>query len=310
MIRRPLLPFLWLGLLLSACDRGVEFEAHVERPAFAKGEGPRVLFDEGHHNHHSLATTYRPFADLLRNDGFVVEPLSEAVGADSLPRGSILAIVTAQADTETNAEPAFTPAEVTRITDFVRNGGSLLLVSEHYPFANAVETLANAFGVEVAKGMTFDPVHHRRESNDDSRLIFSRANGLLGGHPTINGRGAGDAVNLVETFTGDAVRAIPGTASEPLLKLSPTAVYRVGVPHVRRDGGDVVVNVEFGEPRAADGWAQGLALDYGSGRVVVLAEAAVLTAQEDGRRKLGMNAPGNDNRQLLLNLMRWLGPAR
>jgi hypothetical protein len=40
--------------------------------------------------------------------------------------------------------------------------------------------------------------------------------------------------------------------------------------------------------------------------VVAVAEAAMLTAQEDGGRKIGMNAPGNDNRQFVLNMMHWL----
>ena len=54
-----------------------------------------------------------------------------------------------------------------------------------------------------------------------------------------------------------------------------------------------------------------LALRYGLGRVVILGEAAMLTAQVvsvPGKpaRKAGMNAPGNDNRQFALNVMHWL----
>ena len=54
--------------------------------------------------------------------------------------------------------------------------------------------------------------------------------------------------------------------------------------------------------------AQGLALRYGKGRVVILGEAAMLTAQLAGgaREKVGMNMPGLDNRQFVLNTMRWL----
>lgn len=47
---------------------------------------------------------------------------------------------------------------------------------------------------------------------------------------------------------------------------------------------------------SAAGRCQGLALRVGKGRVVVLAESAMLTAQvsEQGVR-FGMNTPGNDN---------------
>jgi hypothetical protein len=300
--------FAFLALVGGACSGGVDFDAQVEQPAFPNN-GPKILFDQGHHNHHRIGSSYQPFGDLLRSDGFSIDTLSGPITRAELQDAQILAIVTAQADTETNAEPAFTAREIAEITSWVRNGGSLLLVLDHYPFANSVETLARALGLEVAKGMTFDPVHHRKETRDDSRLVFSRRNGLLGEHPVISGRGEEEAVRLVETFTGDAVRPTPRSAVEPLLALGSSAVNRLGTPHVKRENGDVIVDVKFGAPRSAAGWSQGLASSLGSGRIVVLAEAGMITAQEDGGRKLGMNAPGNDNRQFLLNTMRWLGRA-
>lgn len=298
-----------LAAAVSACDMvdPVDFDPTVASPAFPEG-GPTVLFDAGHHNHHRLDQSFRPFAGLLRNDGFRLATLDEPVSAEALSRADILVVVTAQSDTETNAEPAFAASEIAELVRWIRSGGSLLLVSEHYPFANAVEDLANALGFDVAKGMTFDPVNHRRESGDDSRLLFTRENGLLASHQITEGRSAAERVRVVETFTGDALRPrAPGIA--PLLRLGPTAINRAGTPRVTRRGGDVVVNVEFGPPTSAQGWLQGAALELGDGRVVVLAEAAMLTAQEDGGRPLGMNAPGNDDRQFLLNVMRWLGRA-
>jgi hypothetical protein len=42
--------------------------------------------------------------------------------------------------------------------------------------------------------------------------------------------------------------------------------------------------------------------------VVVLGEAAMLSAQRAGpmHEPMGMNLPGSDDRQLALNIMRWL----
>ena len=51
---------------------------------------------------------------------------------------------------------------------------------------------------------------------------------------------------------------------------------------------------------------QGLALTFGKGRVVVMGEAAELSAQLIGTERFGMNTPGLDNRQLALNIMHWL----
>lgn len=70
----------------------------------------------------------------------------------------------------------------------------------------------------------------------------------------------------------------------------------------------MIVNVIYGEPAPASGMAQGLALDHGQGRVIVLGEAAMLTAQlrRYDKRPIGMNIKGYDNRQLALNIMHWL----
>ena len=62
-------------------------------------------------------------------------------------------------------------------------------------------------------------------------------------------------------------------------------------------------------PLAAGRGMQGLALKYGKGRVVVMGEAAELSAQiygVDPVEKMGMNVPGCDNRKMALNLMHWL----
>ena len=54
------------------------------------------------------------------------------------------------------------------------------------------------------------------------------------------------------------------------------------------------------------GKAQAFVAEYGRGRVVILGEAAMLTAQVDKGHRFGMNLPGADNRQLTLNVMHWL----
>jgi hypothetical protein len=59
---------------------------------------------------------------------------------------------------------------------------------------------------------------------------------------------------------------------------------------------------------SAAGRAQSLAFKFGKGRVVVQGEAAMLSAQVAGpnKFKMGMNVPGNDNKQYALNVMHWL----
>jgi hypothetical protein len=286
-----------LSILIAACsgDRADSaFDTAVAAPAFSTSR-PRLLFDAGHHNHHTISSTYRPFADLMRNDGFLVEELEEPVTAKGLHGSNILAIVTAMGKDATNSSDAFTALECSTIERWVSEGGSLLLVTDHFPFGPAVATLASRFGVTMSGGMTFDENHHDNASGDDSQLVFSRENRLLADHQITRG------VNRVVTFTGQSLRG--GT---PLLLLSDTAVNRSAHPTVIRDGGDVRVQVDFGAPESARGWSQAVALEHGRGRVIVTAEAAMLTAQRSGDRLIGMNLPGCDNRRFVLNAMHWL----
>lgn len=254
---------------------------------------PLILFDQAHHNHHRLRGTYKPFAKVMREEGFAVEALKDPIDADALRGARVLAVISALGDNDQNDEPAFTPAECDTIEQWVRGGGSLLLVVDHWPFGPAVAPLAARFGVAFHGGMTFDPQHSL--PNDDSALVFSRQNGLLAEHAITRG------VGQVVTFTGTSVRG--GT---PILFLAGSAVQRTATPKVTKDRGDTRVEVTFGDPQPAAGWSQGAVLTHGRGRVAVLGEAAMLTAQEDGRRLIGMNYPGCDNKQFAVNLMHWL----
>ena len=47
------------------------FNSKVDRPAYKKN-GPKVLFDEAHNNFHTSTGRYKPFADLITNDGYQI----------------------------------------------------------------------------------------------------------------------------------------------------------------------------------------------------------------------------------------------
>ena len=65
--------------------------------------------------------------------------------------------------------------------------------------------------------------------------------------------------------------------------------------------------------RNAAGWLQGAVLILGQGRVAVFGEAAMFSAQIVPRNppfRAGFNAPGAEqNKQFILNVLRWLGGA-
>ena len=76
MIMKLLLAILMLFVCLPAVafaqqQADPEFDTSVARPAY-KNDGPRVMFDEAHHNFHTTDGRYKPFVDLLKNDGYNV----------------------------------------------------------------------------------------------------------------------------------------------------------------------------------------------------------------------------------------------
>src|SRR5262245_16916184 len=165
----------------------LEFNTSVENPAYSKN-GPRVMFDEAHHNFHTMDGRYQPFATLLLNDGYRVIRNRVPFTKKSLEDFKVLVIANALGNEEMDEpgadNPAFTEAECDAVRDWVRGGGSLLLIADHAPFGGAAETLAKRFGVEMSKGFTLDEAN---SEGNPSLLVFSRDNHLLLDHPITNG---------------------------------------------------------------------------------------------------------------------------
>lgn len=288
------------ALLLLTCVNGMaqqqadpEFNTSVARPAYKK-DGPRVMFDEAHHNFHTSDGRYKPFVDLLLNDGYNVVRNRLPFAKSRLSGFKILVIANAlgaEEDDDKGADSsAFTEEEIAIVADWVKDGGDLLLIADHAPFGGAAMALSKRFGVNMTAGYTFDP--ENSVAGSPSQLIFSRENKLLNTHPITEGRGEDERLKLVRSFTGQALKGPDGSIA--ILKLADSAY-----DSPRFDSGLSV---------SVAGWAQAVALKFGKGRVVVQGEAAMLSAQISGpdKRTMGMNVPGNDNKQYALNLMHWL----
>jgi len=277
------------------------FNPGITRPAYV-ARHPRVLFDEAHNNADTLAGRYKPFTDLIVRDGYKTIPNISKFSRSSLMAYNVLVIVNASGPQAQREAPAFTAAECDAVRDWVSSGGALLLITDHAPFSTSVSELAQRFGVELTRGHTIDTVHFNKESGDQTELVFARGDGLLGEHAITRGRYASERINRIVTFTGTSLKGPP--ESIPLLKLASSALDVLPPDRKPAAGDDAPVDHKT---VSAAGRAQGLALGFGKGRVVVLTEAAMLTAQVAARGfRFGMNEPGTDNRQLALNIMHWL----
>ena len=295
--------FLMVVVFLS-CNTGQKpdstFDSSVLDPAYHSIH-PRVLHDEGHRNFHKANGTFSPFVQVLTNDGYLVDVNRDAFRADVLKTCDVLIVVTPKGAPEKD-DPAFTEEECTVVEKWVRAGGSLLLVAEHHPIGGAVQILAAQFGVSVTNGYVMDPLHFRGSEKYMDELVFSRENKFLGDHPILNGRRQDEKVNTVVSFTGPSL--LGPDSSSVLLRLSDAAMETVKDSSWSKDGKHYS---RFQDSIPAKGRNQGLAMPYGQGRVIVLGEAGMLSAQMDDRgNKFGMNLPGLDNKQFVLNMIHWL----
>ena len=272
-----------------------KFDASISNPAYVS-EHPKVVIDEAHHNFHTADGRYKPLAELLRNDGYQVVRGMAPFSSASLDA----------------SRPAFTQAECEAVRDWVLGGGSLLLISDHTPFGMAAENLASALGVRLGKGFVFalDPKYNRE--GEPTTLVFSRNNGLLGDHAITRGRNEAERINTVVAFTGQSLSVPKGaTALMSVAAVAQEALSRRALRSALRDLQQTGNKGKASEHSSPAHGAQGIAMTSGKGKVVVLGEAAMMSAQVvripfRPEVKMGMNVLESDDRQFALNVLHWL----
>ena len=120
---------------------------------------------------------------------------------------------------------------------------------------------------------------------------------MLGSHPIIKGRNSSETVKRVQTFGSSTIIGPPGSIN--LLPLSKSSV----------DFMSIDTRVISRVPVKTKGMrSHGIAFDFGKGKVVVTDAWALkaLIFEPSERGRMGMNTPGNDNKQFALNIVRWL----
>ncbi len=277
-------------------------------PSLARDPPTVIDVDVAHFNFHTTANRYQGFAQTLAADGYTLRNGIRDFSAETLKDTRLLVIPSALAARNRKPEhwsppidSAFTADEILAITTWVHQGGGLLLVTDHTPWAGASKNLAAAFGFDLIEGYALDR-REIRQTSLDRPFVFTRegippADGRLMDHEITRGRNATERVDRVMTFMGTAFRA-PAEAA-PLLMLGEFV--------------DAYQPEQFGRlsestpSLPANGLAQGAARTWGKGRVVLFSEAGIFSTQRQADKPVGLSHPGaTGNRQLLLNVMRWL----
>lgn len=326
--------FLFVLLLLAVAAAPARSELQVEdstfvpkvaKPAFTRRR-PIVMIDQAHRNQFTMKGAYRTFASLLSQDGLRVIPGVRAFTPGWLDSCQVLVVADAVGSAEPRAASArasaFRIPECDAVRDWVKRGGSLLLIADHAPFGSAMDSLAVRFGVDFGKALTLDTRRVEPETGNVGCLLFTRAHGLLGDHAITRGRNKTERIDRVATFTGQSLMGPRGSTG--LLVLSPSASDMPTTPDARREAtpearsrADTTSVLSTPGVVTAVGRFQGLAFGFGKGRVVVLGEASMFGSQfvlgtearqmGKARLRIGLNRPDlDDNQQFALNVLRWL----
>lgn len=277
------------------------FDANVVDPKFKKGYGPKILIDAGHHNFVVELGLNKPLFDVASSDGYQIKIDSMQFTKEYLSNYNIVFIWPAMpfkfgSKSQVTDEITFTTDELNALHDWVSNGGSLLMLSEHAPIDKSVTPLFNKFGIQVSTGIVVDSLNSDTpiEMPDwkHSLLKFTSENGLLNKeHPITKGEKKNERVNNILTYGGVG---LAGDGYTNILKLSSSAMTK------KWNG-----TMPSGTPNS-----QCLAGNVGKGKLVALGDCNGFTAMslKSGGYKLsaGMQVSGYDWKQFVLNTLHWL----
>jgi hypothetical protein len=292
------------GIVSARQITDLAYKPPLARPAYESGKGPRVSIDGAHHNFHTADGRYRPFADLLRRDGYRVDGLGKPFSPDSLRDVDVLVVANPLNERNVKKEnwslptpSAFTGDEIATVRAWVTNGGSLFLIVDHFPFPGAAGELAKAFGAEFSNGWAAS-----RLPDQPPDTLFASGAGLRESAVT-RGRANDETVTKIMTFNGSAFKAPKGATPVLVFDADFVSLLTTKAHEFTAETPEVPI----------EGWCQGAVWGAGKGRVAVFGEAAMFSAQLAGqeRRPIGMNTPdAKQNYQLLLNIMHWLTRAK
>jgi hypothetical protein len=276
-------------------------------PAFEPGTGPTVALDEAHKN--AQRSDFRGLVELLQDDGYRVRRLTEPMTASSL--GGIDVLVISNPGGWEQPSASLDEDEVSAVLDWVRGGGSLLLVLDHAPSPLNAAKLTEALGVrnwhngyamvDISDSLPVGNIVFWRSgfisagesvvgpSGPAGGVGYQGIDAVLADHPITEGLSPEESVRRVATFVGSAFE--PPQGAEPLLIMPGGA--RSFTP-LETTGALPVFTADT--PRTpVGGWLQGAVMRIGQGRVALFGETGLFSG-----------GPAADNRLFVLNVLRWL----
>lgn len=177
---------------------------------FLEGHGERTINNTADHD-------LSQWAGLLKNSGFKLQPLNFGQIIEVPNNADVLVIP--------NPRRQLLPAEVSLITNYVDNGGSLLWLIDPTVPLQGLEVLADKLGLTVQPGMIVDPISRFLGVNNPA-IVSVTTTGYNTDHPITTG--FEDYLTLFPQASGLIVEPPEGWIEIPLLTSHPQAWSEVG----------------------------------------------------------------------------------
>lgn len=269
-----------------------------------QAQATTVAIDEAHNNWHTKDGRYKVFSDVLVGTGFNVVSNKLEFSENNLEDVDVLVIANAihANDVEDWTLPnysALNRGEIEALNRWIKKGGSLMLIADHFPFPNAIEALASSFGFYFTDGYV--------RNKQNPKQIYSLKKGNLKNHALLRGKNKSNNISEIRLFTGSAFLSPP--KAHNIISLGKGAVSKMPKDPHEADKESILLDVE--------GFHQGSVLEFGKGRIAVFSEAAMFTRQTfpsrtiEGKRYpevvIGLGTEhAEQNEQLLVNTVQWL----
>lgn len=273
------------------------FKYKLPISTYGSNKGPLIYFDEAHMNYERMECKLQHLAGTLKKDGYKVQPYKGRFTADRLAKAKILVIPNARSQHvngfRVDSTYALIEQEADVLEEWVKNGGSLLLITDDAPLPSRIENIQKRFGIDMVNGVVKDT------SNKEMGDVFSKETGALADNVITQGRNDKEAVDQVATFTGTAFTA-PDKAT-PILTCDERFTLFFAD---RQDVVDTGV-----KSKSAEGMLQGAIMEYGAGKIAVFTDAEMFMAlkHKERKEKVGVNWKyAQDNMQFILNLFHWM----
>lgn len=270
-------------------DKG--YSPSITTPSITGVSAPRIMIDEKHRNGHTRKGKFLGFSRLLEANGYTLESGKKSFNPSLLNEVDVLVVANAKRSSKRTVS-AFNETEIGVLTEWVKAGGSLLLIADHSPYPAFASNLASAFGFKLINGIAYGSKKQKGRYRFEAVKGSLDASSFLYIDPTL-----GEKATFM-TFTGSAF--VPPSGATNVLKFGADSWVALV-----QDGDFKAVKTAKKYP--INGLSQGALLKFGDGKVALFGEAAAFTAQKNGKRKMGLHAPGAEgNEAFVLALMRWL----